>query len=96
MTAVWMQGAWQLGKWSARQLNSVTWAGAVSGGMYHNLYFGIYADTEEPITSSVMASSMQLHELAPSFLSSAAKLVSHPHLILRILTSSSPNLVTAC
>ena len=62
VNCVWMQGAWQLGVWSARQLNSVTWAGAVTAGMYHNLYFGIYVDTEEPITSAVMSSSMQLHE----------------------------------
>jgi hypothetical protein len=42
-------------------------------------YFGIYADTEEPITSSVMASSMQLHELAPSLLSSTVQHPAHPN-----------------
>eukprot|EP01043_Picozoa_sp_COSAG02_P032908 COSAG02_NODE_2218_length_9474_cov_25.098453_3_plen_571_part_00 len=73
VNCVWEQGSWQMGPekyWSARQINSVTWAGAITSGMYHNLYFGLFADTEEQVISSVLATSLQLHELAPAFLGS--------------------------
>ena len=73
VNCVWEQGSWQMGPekyWSARQINSVTWAGAITSSLYHNLYFGLFADTEEQVVSSVLATSLQLHELAPSLLSS--------------------------
>ena len=80
VNCLWVEGTWQDGIYTPRQLNSATWTGAITASLYHNLYFAVYEGTAHELVTAAMVTSRELHEIAPALLSSSYAAAGEPKL----------------
>ena len=92
VNCLWVESTYYTaGIYSPRQLNSETWAGAITASLYHNLYFAIYEGTDEELVSAALSTSRELHKLSPALFSSAVDL-SRPEIDVTVQAIPVPGL----